>query len=185
GGGTALLDSLLEATRLLQGSEGRRAIVVITDGYDENSTATVDQVIHAVEDSQITVYSVAIGGVAGISLRGEDLLKKFAEKSGGRVFMPPRDSEVVKAAEEIATDARNRYLITYTPANQRIDGTWRAVSVNVPDGFKARTRSGYFAPKPPPLRPRIEFTVKDASFEYIGVTADDINVFEDGVAQKV
>src|SRR5262249_11535726 len=185
GGGTALLDSLLEATRLLQGSEGRRAIVVITDGHDENSTATVDQVIHAVEDSQITVYSVAIGGVAGISLRGEDLLKKIADVSGGRVFFPPRDQEVVRAAEQVAIDARNRFLITYSPSNQRVDGSWREVSVEVPEGYKARTRAGYFAPKPPPIRPRIEFTVKNSSYEYVGVTADDIDVLEDGVEKKI
>jgi Ca-activated chloride channel family protein len=185
GGTTALLDSLLEATQLLKGSEGRRAIVVITDGYDEKSTASVDQVVHEIEESQITVYSVAIGGVAGISLRGEDLLRRFADVSGGRVFLPPRDQEVVKAAEQVATDARNRYLITYTPSNQRIDGSWREVSVEVPDGFKARTRAGYFSPKPPPLRPRIEFTVKDSSFQYVGVTPDDIDVLEDGVEQKI
>src|SRR5262249_43698388 len=85
GGGTALLDSLLEATKLLRNSEGRRAIVVITDGYDENSSAKVDEVVHEIESEQITVYSVAIGGVAGISLRGEDLLRKLADVSGGRV----------------------------------------------------------------------------------------------------
>ena len=185
GGGTALLDSLLEATKLLQGSEGRRAIVVITDGYDENSSATVDEVVHEIEASQITVYSVAIGGVAGISLRGEDLLRRFADVSGGRVFLPPRDQEVVKAAEQVALDARNRYLITYTPSNQRVDGTWREVSVEVPEGFKARTRAGYFAPKPPPIRPRIEFTVKDSQLQFVGVTADDLEVLEDGVEQKV
>jgi Ca-activated chloride channel family protein len=185
GGTTALLDSLQEATRLLQGSDGRRAIVLITDGYDEKSKTTPDEVLKAIEEEQITVYSVAIGGVAGISLRGEDLLRRFADASGGRVFLPPRDSEVVKAAEQVATDARNRFLITYTPSNQRVDGTWREVNVDVPDGFKAKTRAGYFAPKPPPIRPRIEFTVKNSSFEYVGVTADDIDVLEDGVEQKV
>ena len=185
GGGTAVLDSLLDAVRLLEGSEGRRAIVLITDGYDENSKATVEEVMKAVEESQITVYSVAIGGVAGISLRGEDLLRRFADKSGGRVFLPPRDAEVVKAAEQVATDARNRYLITYTPSNQRVDGTWRDIKVDVPDGYKARTRAGYFAPKPPPIRPRIEFMVKDATLQFVGVTAEDINVYEDGVEQKV
>jgi VWFA-related protein len=185
GGKTSLLDSLLEAAHLLQGGEGRRAIVLITDGYDESSKATEEEVSKAVEEEQITVYSVAIGGVAGISLRGEDLLRHFAERTGGRVFLPPRDAEVVKAAEQVATDARNRYLITYTPSNQRVDGTWRDVKVDVPEGFKARTRAGYFAPKPPPIRPRIEFTVKDAQLQFVGVSADDVDVLEDGVEQKV
>ena len=185
GGSTAVLDSILEATRLLEGTEGRRAIVLITDGYDESSTAKVDDVLKAVMEGQITVYAVGIGGTAGISLRGENLLRRFAEQSGGRVFFPPRDQEVIRAAESIATDARSRYLITYTPANQQIDGTWRTIAVEVPEGYRARTRSGYFAPKPPPIRPRIEFTVKDSFHQYIAVTADDIEVLEDGVVQKV
>ena len=160
--------------------------MLITDGYDESSKATADEVIKAVEEEQVTVYSVAIGGVAGISLRGEDLLRKFRRAlRRPRRSCRPRDAEVVKAAEQVATDARNRYLITYTPSNQRVDGTWREVSVEVPDGFKARTRAGYFAPKPPPIRPRIEFTVKDARLQFVGVTADDIDVLEDGVEQKV
>lgn len=185
GGSTAVLDSLLEGARLLQGSEGRRAIVLITDGYDESSKATADEVMNTILEAQITIYAVGIGGVAGISLRGESLLRGFAEKSGGRVFFPPRDQEVVSAAASIATDARNRYLITYTPLNQRVDGSWREIAVIVPDGYRARTRAGYFAPKPPPIRPRLEFTVKDSFQQYIDVTADDIEVIEDGVVQTV
>ncbi len=81
GGGTALLDSLLEATRLLQGSEGRRAIVLITDGYDENSTATADEVVQEPSRnhrSPSTRWRSAAS--PGISLRGEDLLRRFADR---------------------------------------------------------------------------------------------------------
>jgi hypothetical protein len=65
GGGTAILDGLLEGTRLLRGIEGRRAIILITDGYDENSTSAVADVLKRAEDSQVTIYVVGIGGVAG------------------------------------------------------------------------------------------------------------------------
>lgn len=185
GGGTALLDALLEATRLLGTATGRRAIVLITDGYDENSTAKPEDVLRAVQESQVTVYALAIGGVAGISMRGETTLRGLARQSGGRVFFPARDAEIVSASETIATDTHNRFLITYTPKNQAHDGSWRNVAVRVPEGFSVRTRAGYFAPEPPPIRPTIEFTVLNDARGYVDVTSTDVDVFEDGVAQKV
>jgi VWFA-related protein len=185
GGGTALLDALIEAMHLLEHAEGRRAIVLLTDGYDENSVATQADVLKAIGETQVTVYVVGIGGVAGISLKGEAMMKTIAEKSGGRVYFPPREMELVQAADAISSDTHSRYLITYTPTNQEKDGTWREVAVTVPEGYHARTRAGYFAPAPPPIRPTIEFTVLDASRRYVDVTAADLEVMEDGVAQKV
>jgi Ca-activated chloride channel family protein len=184
-GGTALLDALVEGTRLLSGSTGRRAIVLITDGYDENSTATADEVTRAVQESGATVYALAIGGVAGISLKGETTLRSIAEQSGGRVFFPARDAELVAAAETIATDTHNRFLITYTPTNQKKDGQWRSIAVAVPEGLRARSRAGYFAPDPAPIRPTIEFTVQNEARDYVDVTADDIEVLEDDIVQSV
>jgi Mg-chelatase subunit ChlD len=68
-GGTALLDALRESTDLLKGMERRRALIVITDGYDEHSTTPIADVLSSAESAQITIYVVGIGGVAGISLR--------------------------------------------------------------------------------------------------------------------
>ncbi|MGC4081812.1 MAG: VWA domain-containing protein [Vicinamibacterales bacterium] len=184
-GGTALLDGLMESTTLLSASNGRRAIVLITDGYDENSIATVDEVVRAVQDAQATVYAMAIGGVAGISMKGETTLRRIAEQSGGRIFFPARESELIAASETIATDTHSRYLITYTPKNQRKDGRWRTVAVGVPDGLRARTRAGYHAPEPPPIRPTIEFTLQDDRRNYIDVASGDLDVYEDDVLQRV
>jgi len=184
-GGTAILDALRDSTQLLKGLEGRRAVILITDGYDENSTANVDDVLTTAESAQVTIYGVGIGGVAGLSLKGEDLLRQIAKETGGRLFLSPREIDLVTVAGAVASDAHNRYLITYTPADQKKDGTWRAVSVDVPDGYRVRTRAGYFAPAPPPIRPALEFTVKDLSHSYVDVTADDFQVTEDGVALSV
>jgi Ca-activated chloride channel homolog len=184
-GGTAILDGLVESTRLLERADGRRAVILITDGYDENSTVKIDEVLKSVESAQVTVYGVGIGGVAGISLKGEDMLKKLANETGGRVFFPPREPDLVAVADSVATDAHSRYLITYTPHNQKKDGTWRDVSVTVPEGYRVRTRAGYFAPSPPPVRPAIEFTVTNESHVYMDVGPDQIDVLEDGVTQSV
>jgi VWFA-related protein len=185
GGGTAFLDGLRESTALLRGLEGRRAVILVTDGYDENSTTTVDEVVASAEAAQVTVYVVGVGGVAGISLKGENMLRRIADETGGRVFFPPREPDLVGVAESVATDAHSRYLITYTPSDQKKDGTWREVSVAVPEGYKIRTRAGYFAPKPPPVRSAVEFTVTNASRKFVPVTADDLELFEDGVPQAI
>jgi VWFA-related protein len=185
GGGTAVLDSLIEGARLLQNSEGRRALVLITDGFDENSKATTAEALEAVAKAQTTVYAVGIGGVAGIALRGEDLLRQIATATGGRVFFPPREQDVVAAAEAITADAQNRFLVTYTPRNQKKDGLWRSVTVELPDDYRVRTRAGYFAPPPAPIRPTVEFTILDDHRRYVDATSDDLEVFEDGVVQKI
>ncbi len=184
-GGTAFLDVLRESTHLLEGMDGRRAIILITDGYDENSKSTIADVIREAEAANVTIYVVGIGGVAGISLRGEDALRRVANETGGRIFFPPREPDLVGIADSVATDAHSRYLITYTPANQKKDGAWRAITVDVPDGYRVRTRAGYFAPSPPPIRPALEFTVTDDAHAFVDITAEDLEVVEDGVVQKV
>jgi VWFA-related protein len=184
-GGTAMFDAMIEGVRLLKGLEGRRAVVLITDGYDENSASGVDDVLRAAEEVGATVYTVGIGGVAGVSLKGEAVLKRITEVTGGRSFLPPRESELAYLADTIATDTHSRYLITYTPLNQKNDGTWREIAVNVPDGYKVRTRTGYFAPSPPPIRPTIEFTIMDSARNYVDVTPEDLEVVEDGIRQDV
>lgn len=184
-GGTAFLDVLRESTSLLTGLEGRRAVILITDGYDENSSTKVEDVIRSAEAAQVTVYVVGIGGVAGISLKGEQMLRRIADETGGRIFFPPREPDLVGIADQVATDAHSRYLITYTPSNQKKDGAWRQVTVDVPDGYRVRTRAGYMAPSPPPIRPAIEFTVTDAERGFVDISADDLEVVEDGAVQKV
>ena len=185
GGGTAVLGSLVEAARLLQNAEGRRVLVLITDGFDENSTIGSAEALKAIQETQATVYAVGVGGVAGIALRGELLLREVATATGGRVFFPPQERDVVNATEAIAADARSRFLVTYTPANRKKDGKWRSISVQLTGDYRVRTRAGYFAPMPPPIRPTLEFTVLDEGRRYVDVSADDLEVFENGVEQKI
>jgi Ca-activated chloride channel family protein len=185
-GGTAILDSLLQLSRSFGDQPGRRAIILITDGYDENSTTTVDEVLAALKTAGATVYAVGIGGVAGISLKGEKVLRRLATETGGRVFLPSSEAQLELIHTALANDVQNRYLLTYTPTNQKQDGTWRDILVKVADAsYRVAARPGYFAPKPPPIRPSIEFTALDPEGEYRDVSADDVEIVEDGVPQKV
>jgi VWFA-related protein len=185
-GGTAISDGLIEASRLLAGNDRRHVIVLITDGYDEHSQAKVDDALAAVKLARAEVYVIGVGGIAGISLKGERALRQIAQQTGGRVFFPSRDQELPAVHEQVAGDVRQRYLLSYSPANQVADGAWRRITVVTTDAsHRVRTRDGYFAPKPPPVRPSLEFTVTGANRELVDLTRDDLVVIEDGVAQKV
>jgi VWFA-related protein len=185
GGGTAILDAVYSAVDLIDGMQGRRIIVLVTDGYDENSTLKIDQVIERAQSARIGVYALAVGGVTGVSLNGESTLRDLTTRTGGRVFFPWRDGELAGIAKDVAEDAHNRYLMTYTPANQKKDGSWRAITVEVPEGYKVQARAGYRAPSPPPIRPTIEFHVTNGQQEYVTLAANDFVVVENGVQQKV
>ena len=185
-GGTAIVDCLEQAARVVSGIEGRHAIVLITDGYDEHSTKSLDQALQAVQRAGASVYVVGIGGVAGISIRGERLLRRIAEATGGRAFFPAREFELRPVHEQVASDVQMRYLLSYTPKNQKVDGTWRRVSVRTTDPtWKVHARPGYFAPKPSPIRPMLEFTMIDTNRQLLDVSAADLEVVEDGVPQDV
>jgi VWFA-related protein len=184
-GGTSILDSLIEVSGKLPTTESRCAIVLLTDGYDENSVATPEEALAAVKAARVTVYVVGIGGIAGISLKGERLLKRIALETGGQVFLPPREEDIVAVHARLAEDAQNRYLVTYTPSNQVADGAWRSVKMMAGSEYKVRARDGYRAPKPPPVHPELEFTITDAEQRYVDLSADDLTVVEDGVEQKI
>jgi len=185
-GGTAILDGLIELAPHFQNIEGRRAIVLVTDGYDEDSKRSFEEALDAVKAARATVYVVGIGGSAGISLKGERLLRRLAAESGGRAFLPSREEELDAVHGLLAADIHNRYLLTYTPSNQQVDGSWRTVTVATSDmSHTVRTRAGYFAPKPPPVRPTLEFTVSQAVGGMPDLSADDLLVVEDGTEQKI
>ena len=185
-GGTAILNALVEISPLLGAIQGRRAVVLITDGYDEHSDKGFEEALAAIKSVGATVYVVGIGGVAGISLNGERLLKRLAAETGGRAFLPSREEELDAVNTLLAADVQKRYLLSYTPSNQAMDGKWRAITVETgnPD-HKVRARSGYFAPKPPPVRAEIEFTITDAERQFVDIGVEDLVVVEDGIEQKV
>ena len=185
-GGTAILDSLLQLAHGFPESEGRRVVILITDGYDENSVSSIDDVIAAVKAARLTVYAVGIGGVAGVSLKGEKVLRRLAAETGGRVFLPSTESQLETVHTALVEEVHNRYLLTYTPKNQVRDGKWREISVEVPEpSYHVSARPGYFAPKPAPVRPTLEFTATDPQGAYLSISADDLEVVEDDVAQHV
>ena len=185
-GGTAVLDTLQEVLPWATAEYPRRAIVLLTDGYDEHSTSAVDGTIAALKKSRVTLYVIGMGGVAGISLKGEALLTKLAGQTGGRAWFPRDDRRLAQAYATTAEEVQQRYLMTYTPSNQRRDGTWRSITVKMRDPeLRVRARDGYTAPMAPPVRASFEFTAVGSGDEAARLTPEDIEVIEDGVPQKV
>lgn len=185
-GGTAILDSVQQAARALANRDERCAIVLITDGYDEHSTADIEATIATLRASDVTLYVIGIGGIAGISLKGEALLKQLAEQTGGRAWFPRDSRRLAEAYTLTADDVRHKYLVAYTPSNRRRDGTWRTITLKTAtDGYRVRTRDGYTAPLAPPVRTSMEFTAVAAGNVPASITRDVLEVLENGVPQEV
>ncbi len=130
-GGTAILDALASLPDYFARAEGRQVVILVTDGYDEHSQTKIDEAFKALQRIQATVYVVGIGGIAGISLRGEDLLRRVAKQMGGRAFFPLRVTELPDVHGMIATETYSRYVITYTPTNQEMNGAYRSIRLAV------------------------------------------------------
>jgi Ca-activated chloride channel family protein len=148
-GRTSVYDGLKKAIEHVQmGRRDKKTLVVISDGGDNASQATEDEVIRMAEESLVTVYTVGIFGPhEKESNRG--FLKRLASITGGESFMPDQISELVSVCEKIAQDIRNRYTIGYEPTNRTFDGKVRRLKVvaAAPDRGKlsVRTRTHYVA----------------------------------------
>jgi Ca-activated chloride channel homolog len=148
-GGTALYDVILKSLDLVGRQQGRRAIVVFSDGHDESSFANLGAVIGRVESSDSTMYMIGQGD----ALRNEtfqDVLERLAHVSGGRAFATGDPGRLEKAFAEIVDDLANQYLLAYPPKNVKRDGVWRRIRVDVAGGkYQVRARQGYRTVKRP------------------------------------
>ena len=148
-GGTAMRDAIRQTIdHLRKGHREKKVIVVVTDGNDNSSLVTLENVVRASQQSGVLIYLV---GLLSEEERGEaeharQALEALALATGGEAFFPNDVSEVERIAHQVARNIRNQYSILYDPSNEAMDGTFRQikVTVNVP-GLTVRTRSGYYA----------------------------------------
>ncbi len=151
-GMTALNDAIVTAANdLTQRSESRRAIVVLSDGADNHSSASTDKALEKALAANVVIYTVDMndpgegGGTANILQQNTGALKKLAEKTGGRFVATPGGRALREAFTQIAEELRNQYTIGYRPANFARDGRWRALEVKIParPELVPRARKGY------------------------------------------
>lgn len=162
-GGTSLLDAIVATADYAhqKGTQRRKALIVITDGLEKNSSVKEKEVMEAMREDEVQVYMVGFideeddqRSLFGKSpaKKAKELLSRLAEDSGGRAFFPKDVSEMSAIAEQIARDLRTQYVISYYPTNADRDGKFRTVRVVVDSKDKRklipRTRQGYYARKP-------------------------------------
>ena len=170
-GDTALYDAVLLATRHLkeEGFHDKKVLLVVSDGEDNHSQYKLKEVLSALRESKIILYSIGLlssdssymyGGGGG-----KKPLKQLAEITGGASYFPKNVSDVEEVCQQIARDLRNQYTIGYTPSNGKLDGSWRnvVVQVNPPKTtpkVSVRTKQGYYAPVTREARKTSQETLK-------------------------
>jgi Ca-activated chloride channel homolog len=154
GGGTALYDAVYFACRdkLLKAQQTgptRKAIILLSDGEDNQSRVTREEAIEMAQRAEVILYTISTN-VSGVKLRGDKVLERMAEATGGRAFFPFRIQDVSNAFSEIQDELRSQYVLAYKPADFTADGHFRSIDIIAADrkGLQVRARKGYFAPKP-------------------------------------
>ena len=152
GGGTAMYDALYFACRdklLKQEQTGpvRRAIILLSDGDDNLSHVTREEAIEMAARAEVIVYTISTN-ISGMKDKGDKVLERIAEATGGRAFFPFQMRDVSDAFLSIQEELRSQYAVAYKPANFAADGRYRTIEILAQDrGLKVRTRKGYYAPK--------------------------------------
>jgi VWFA-related protein len=145
-GGTALYDALYASYRKLRGIDGRKAIILLTDGDDTASKFSFKRILDEAKVSDVLIYPIGLGtSVLDIDLRR--VLRTLAEETGGRAFFPSNADELEEVYGTIATELKSQYYLTYEPRNTLWDGRWRKIQVRPAAGrdLEIRARAGYYA----------------------------------------
>jgi VWFA-related protein len=152
GGGTALFDALYFACRdkLLKSSPNgavRRAIILLSDGDDNQSHVTREEAIEMAERAEVVVYTISTNLTGSGGKHGDKVLERIAEATGGRSYVPFQLTEVANAFASIQEELRSQYAISYKPADFRPDGRFRTIEISAKQkGLRVRSRRGYYAP---------------------------------------
>ncbi len=152
-GSTAIWDAIWVTSDEVLGpapEKTRRAIILLTDGVNTSGRKKLDEAVQAALKSEAIIYSIGIGDnfYSGVD-RGA--LNKISERTGGRAYFPRDERELRTAFQQIQEEMRSQYLIAYEPSDQKRDGTYRQIEIEltnpqlVKDKVKVTHRQGYFA----------------------------------------
>ncbi|MBO0910278.1 MAG: VWA domain-containing protein [Acidobacteria bacterium] len=153
GGGTALYDAIYSACKekLLKEDSGdrpmRRALIIVSDGEDNQSDHTLAQAIYMAERAQVIIYTISTDD-SGLILRGDRTLEQIADATGGRAFFPFKMKDIKNSFSAIEDELRSQYVVSYHPADFEANGRFRPIEVtSVKKDLQVRARKGYFAPQ--------------------------------------
>jgi VWFA-related protein len=152
-GSTAIWDAVWVTSEEVLGpapEKTRRAIILLTDGVNTFGKKKLEDAVQAALRSEAVVYSIGIGDnfYNGVD---ENALVKISERTGGRAYFPKDERELRQAFQQIQDEMRSQYLVAYEPSNQKRDGSYRKIQIQLvspqlqKDRVKVTHRQGYFA----------------------------------------
>ena len=155
--GTLLYDAIYEASNdKLNQETGRKAMIILTDGEDEGSEHKIGDAIAAAERNNVIVYVILCADRAmywgyGQGYYGYSAAKRIADETGGRLIDVGNNGAKLQAAfQQIQDELRTQYVASYTPSNEKQDGTFRHLAVECKgdggENLKVQVRKGYYAP---------------------------------------
>jgi VWFA-related protein len=154
GGGTSMYDAIFYASRdkLMQDQprhKFRRAMVVLSDGEDNQSRYSRDQALEMAQKADVVIYTISTN-MTRAETSGDKVLKYFASETGGMAFFPFKAEDLSQSFENIANELRHQYSILYRPEPLRTDGSYQRVDIEVRDrsNLVVRARRGYYALPP-------------------------------------
>ncbi len=157
---TNLFDALYDTLDRLDRVQGKKYIILVTTGYDSFSKLTLDKITKKVKDTKdVTIFPISVGQILRIMggagnrsmgihaseidyLQADNQLRNFAALTGGRAYFPRFQGEYGEDFRDIGNDIRNQYSLTYRPTNDKLDGTYRKLKVQVvaPDGAPLKVK---------------------------------------------
>ncbi len=157
--GTLLYDAIYQTSNDKLGQEtGRKAIIILTDGEDQGSSVKIADAIEAAQKANVIVYVILIadrGFYNGFGYGGDFAMRRISNETGGRLIDVGNNGKKLEAAfQQIEDELRTQYVATYTPTNNKLDGTYRHVAVacksepsgaDKPEDLKVQVRQGYYA----------------------------------------
>jgi Ca-activated chloride channel homolog len=152
GGGTALYDAVYHACKdkfLKDHSEHpvRKAIIIVSDGEDNQSEVSKAQAIEMAQRSEVIIYAISTDD-SGLVMRGDKVLEQMAEATGGRAFFPFKMKDITHSFAAIEDELRSQYVVSYKPADFDADGRYRSIEISsLKKDLQVRARKGYFAPQ--------------------------------------
>ncbi len=150
GGGTAMYDAVYTACRdKLLSQRGlepvRKAMILITDGDDNQSRVHQDEAIKMCQRAETIIYAISTNWTPSRG-KGDKVLADMATATGGQVFFPPSVEEMSASFKDIQAELRSQYLLTYRPADFKLDGAFRTIYLYCNDRrYQVRAKKGYFA----------------------------------------
>jgi len=151
GGGTAIYDAIYKACqeKLLRENTGhpiRKAIVILSDGEDNQSEHSRIQAIEMAQRAEVLIYAISTDD-SGLILRGDKALEDLAAATGGRAFFPYKMKDITRSFAAIEDELRSQYAVSYKPSDFDIDGRYRSIEITaLKKDLQVRARRGYFAP---------------------------------------